>query len=94
MLEYEDKPTLTCPWGIFSYRVFPFGLCNAPATFQRAVLGIFFDLTQDCVEIYMDDFMVYGLTFETTLQNIENMLKRCKETNLSLSHEKCHMLQT
>ena len=66
----------------------PFGLCNAPATFQRAVLGIFSDLTHDCVEVYMDDFIVYGDSFEETLKNLEKFLTRCKETNLSLSHEK------
>jgi hypothetical protein len=42
----------------------------------------------------MDDFIVYGLTFEAALSNLEKVLKRCKETNLSLSREKCHVLQT
>ena len=37
-LEDQDKTTFTCPWGTFAYRVLPFGLCNAPTTFQRAVL--------------------------------------------------------
>ena len=38
----QDKTTFTCLWGTFSYRVLPFGLCNAPSTFQRAILNIFF----------------------------------------------------
>ena len=79
--------------GTFSYRVYPFVLCNAPATFQWVVLGIFPDLTHDCVDNYMDDFTVYGLTFETYLNNLENVLKICKETNISLNPKKCHMLQ-
>ena len=62
-LEDQEKTTSTCPWGTFTYRVLPFGLCNSLATFQRAVLGIFSDLTNDCVEIYMDDFTVYENTF-------------------------------
>ena len=86
--EDQDKTTFTCPWGTFSYRVLPFGLCNAPATFQRAVLGIFSDLIHDCVEVYMDDFTVYGNSFEEALENLEKVLIRCKEKNLSLSHEK------
>ena len=72
----------------------PFGLCNAPATFQRAVLGIFSDLIHDCVEVYIDDFTVYGNTFEEALTNLEKVLKRCKEENLSLSHEKCFRMFT
>jgi len=63
-------------------------LCNAPATFQRVVLGNFSNLIRDCVEVYMDDFMVYGNYFEEDLKNLETFLLRCKEENLSLSHEK------
>jgi hypothetical protein len=74
--------------------VLPFGLCNAPTTFQREVLGIFLDLIHDCVEVYMDDFTVYGNTFIEALENLEKVLIRCRETNLSLSNEKCHMFLT
>ena len=49
--EDQEKTTFTCPWGTYAYKVLPFGLCNAPATFQRAVLGIFADLIHDCVEV-------------------------------------------
>jgi hypothetical protein len=51
MPEDQDKTMFTCPWGTFSYHVLPFRLCNAPATFQRVVIGIFSDLIHDCVEI-------------------------------------------
>ena len=40
----QDKTTFTCPWGTYAYRVLYFGLCNEPATFQRAVLGFFYFL--------------------------------------------------
>jgi hypothetical protein len=83
-----DKTTFTCPWGTYAYRVLPFGLCNDPATFQRAVLGIFADLIHDCVEVYMDDFIVYGNTYQEALDNLEKILIRCQEMNLYLSHEK------
>eukprot|EP00253_Pinus_taeda_P028167 PITA_28167 len=92
--EDQDKTTFTCPWGTFSYRALPFWLCNAPATFQRAVLRSFSDLIHDCVEVYMDDFTIYGDSFEEALENLEKVLVRCKETNLSLSHEKCFMMFT
>ena len=74
--------------------VSPFGLCNAPTTFQRAVLGIVSNLIEDRVEIYMDDFTVYGNNYEEALDNLEKVLIRCQETNLALKHEKCKMLMT
>ena len=78
--------------GHHAYNVLPFGLCNAPATFQRDLLAIFADLIHDCVEVYMDDFSVYGNSFEHALENIERVLKRCIEANLSLRNEKCFMM--
>eukprot|EP00253_Pinus_taeda_P010466 PITA_10466 len=91
-LEDQVKTTFTCPWSTYAYNVLPFGLCNAPATFQRAVLAIFADLVHDCVEVYMDDFSVYGDSFEHALMNLEKVLKRCIEANLSLSNKKYFMM--
>ncbi|MCY6525011.1 reverse transcriptase family protein, partial [Actinobacillus pleuropneumoniae] len=65
--EDQDKTTFTCPWGTFAYRVLPFGLCNAPATFQRAILSIFANLINDGLEVYMDDFTPYGDDFDPEL---------------------------
>ena len=76
-LEDQDKNIFTCPWGMFAYQVLPFGLCNSPATFQRAILGIFSDLMDGNVEIYMDDFTAYRDSFEKALGNIEKFLERC-----------------
>jgi hypothetical protein len=59
-----------------------------PTTFQRDFLAIFSDLTNDCVEVYMDDFIVHGQDFQEALASLEKVLIRCKETNLSLSNEK------
>ena len=92
--EDQDKTTFTCPWGTFAYRVLPFGLCNAPATFQRAVLSIFSELVHDAVEIYMDDFTPYGSNFQEALSNLGKVLTKCIEMNLSLSPKKCEFLMT
>lgn len=59
-LEDQDKTTFKYPWGTHAYQVLPFGLCNPTATFQRVVLCIFSHLIHDCVEVYVDDFIVYG----------------------------------
>ena len=93
-LEDQDKTTFTCPWGTFTYRVLPFGLCNAPSTFQRAVLSIFAELVHDAVEIYMDDFTPYGCDFQEALTNLGKVLHKCIEMNLSLSPKKCEFLMT
>ena len=51
-----DKTTFTCPFGTFPYRRIPFGLCNAPATFQRCMTAIFSDFCENIVEVFMDVF--------------------------------------
>ncbi|GKA69908.1 reverse transcriptase domain-containing protein [Tanacetum coccineum] len=50
----------TCPYGTFAYRRMSFGLCNAPATFQRCMTAIFHDMVEDFMEVFMDDFLVLG----------------------------------
>ncbi|KAL4368730.1 hypothetical protein GQ457_05G022740 [Hibiscus cannabinus] len=90
--EDQSKPTFTCPYGTFAFRRMPFGLFNAPATFQRCMTAIFSDLNEDCLEIFMDDFSTFGDNFNNCLSNLEKVLKRCKETNLVLNWEKCHFM--
>ena len=58
--EDQEKTTFTSPFGTFAYRHMPFGLCNAPATFQRCMAAIFFDFCEKIVDVFMDDFFVYG----------------------------------
>src|SRR5436189_2941366 len=70
----------------------PFGLCNAPATFQRCMLSIFSDMTGDILEIFIDDLSLFGSTFDTCLDNLSRVLVRCKEKNLLLNWEKCHFM--
>ena len=72
----------------------PFGLCNAPGTFQRCMMSIFSDLAEEVMEIFMDDFTVYGSSFEQCLHNLGTVLQRCKEKNLALDWEKCHFMVT
>jgi hypothetical protein len=71
----QDKTTFTSPWGTFAYRVLPFGLCNAPITFQRAVVGIFSNMLNDSMGIFIDGFTPYGVSFHEALQNLEKVLK-------------------
>ncbi|GJZ80711.1 reverse transcriptase domain-containing protein [Tanacetum coccineum] len=88
----QEKTTFTCPYGTFAYRRMPFGLCNAPGTFQRCMMAIFHDMIEKTMEVFMDDFSVFGDSFDSCLSNLEKMLKRCENTNLVLNWEKCHFM--
>ncbi|KAL9403280.1 hypothetical protein Peur_000252 [Populus x canadensis] len=90
--EDQEKTTFTCPFGTYAYRRMPFGLCNAPATFQRCMMSIFSDYVERIIEVLMDDFTVYGDSFDKCLENLSLILKRCIETNLVLNYEKCYFM--
>nr|GEW54227.1 reverse transcriptase domain-containing protein [Tanacetum cinerariifolium] len=88
----QEKTTFTCPYGTFAYRRMPFGLCNALGTFQRCMIAIFHDMIEKTIEVFMDDFSVFGDSFSSCLTNLDKMLKRCEDTNLVLNWEKCHFM--
>nr|GEY58227.1 reverse transcriptase domain-containing protein [Tanacetum cinerariifolium] len=88
----QEKATFTCPYETFAYRRMPFGLCNAPGTFQRCMTVIFHDMIEKTTEVFMDDFFVFGNSFQSCLSHIEKMLKRCEDTNLCLNWEKSHFM--
>ena len=90
--EDQEKTTFTCPYGTFAFRRMPFGLCNAPGTFQRCMMEIFSDMVKKSIKVFMDDFSVIGSTFDDCLHNLTLVLKRCMETNLVLNWEKCHFM--
>nr|GEY10349.1 reverse transcriptase domain-containing protein [Tanacetum cinerariifolium] len=82
----------TCPYGTFAYKRMPFGLFKAPGTFQRCMMAIFHDMIKKTMEVFMDDFSVFGNSFSTCLTNLENMLKRYEDTKLALNWEKSHFM--
>ncbi|GKD75851.1 putative nucleotidyltransferase, ribonuclease H [Tanacetum coccineum] len=90
--EDQEKTMFTCPYWTFVYKRMPFGLCNALATFQRCMTAIFHELIEDSMEVFMDDFSVFGSSFDHCLKYLEKMLKRYEETNLVLNLEKCHFM--
>ena len=90
--EDQEKIAFTCPYGIFAYRRIPFGLSNALATFQRCMTSIFADMLEKHMEVFMDDFSVFGSSFENCLNNLSLVLERCQRANLILNWEKCHFM--
>ncbi|GKA23524.1 reverse transcriptase domain-containing protein, partial [Tanacetum coccineum] len=88
----QEKTTFTCLYGTFAYRRMPFGLCNALGMFQRCMVAIFHDMIEKTMEVFMDDFSVFGDSFSSCLSHLDKMLQRCEDTNLVLNWEKCHFM--
>nr|GEV42724.1 hypothetical protein [Tanacetum cinerariifolium] len=88
----QEKTIFTCPYEKFAYRRMPFDLCNASGTFQRCMMAIFHDMIEKTMEVFMDDFLVFGNSFGTCLSHLEKMLKWCEDTNLCLNWEKSHFM--
>nr|GEX19315.1 reverse transcriptase domain-containing protein [Tanacetum cinerariifolium] len=88
----QEKNTFTCPYRTFAYRRMPFGLCNAPVTFQRCMMAIFHDMIEKTMKVFMDDFSVFENSFQSCLSHLKRMLKRCEDTNLCLNRKKSHFI--
>jgi len=84
-LEDEEKTTSTCPYGTFANRRMMFGLYNEPVTFQRCMIAIFHDIVERFIEVFMDDFSVFGSSFDACLRNLDLVLQQCEETNIVLN---------
>ena len=84
-LEDQEKTTFTCPYGTSAFKQMPFGLCNAPGTFQRCMMAIFSDMVEKTIEVFMDDFSIWRNSFDNCLENLRLVLIRCEETNLVLN---------
>jgi hypothetical protein len=64
----QSKTTFTCPYGTYAYHRISFGLCNALVSFQRCMMSIFSDMIEEIMKVFVDDFSVYGKTFEIVLK--------------------------
>ena len=81
------------PLGFFECNRMPFGLCNAPATFQRLMERCMGDLNlQDCL-IYLDDIIIFSATFEEHLERLQAVFERLEKHNLKLKPSKCHLFK-
>jgi hypothetical protein len=56
----QSKTTFTCPYGTYAYHRMFFGLCNTLASFQRCMMSIFFDMIEEIMEVFIDNFSIYG----------------------------------
>nr|GEX81473.1 reverse transcriptase domain-containing protein [Tanacetum cinerariifolium] len=89
----QEKTTFTCPYGTFAYRRMPFGLCNAPGTFQRCMMAIFHDMIEKTMKVFMDDFSVFGDSFSSCLSHLDTMLQRFIQDFFKIARPMTNLLE-
>ena len=88
----QEKTTFTCAVDTYAFKRMPFDLCNAPETFQRCMNAVFSEFIGEYLEIFLDDFSFFGISFDNCLTNLEQVLKSCVQNNLVLSWQKSHFI--
>ena len=91
--EDKEKTAFTYGRGLWHFKVMSFGLCNAPATFERLMEHVLDGLQWETALIYLDDVIVFGATFEEELERLEVVLQRFRMANLKLNPKKCVLFQ-
>lgn len=89
----KEKTAFVTPDGLFEFNVMPFGLCNAPATFERFMDTILRGLKWEICMCYLDDIIIYGTTFSEHNQRLGIVLDRIQKAGLVLNSKKCHFAE-
>lgn len=91
--EQHEKTAFCTQEGLFEFNVMPFGLCNAPATFQRLMNSVLAGLQWSSCLVYIDDIIIVGKTFDQHLFNLQQVFHRPKQAGLKVQPSKCQFLQ-
>jgi hypothetical protein len=91
--EDKEKTAFICSEGLYEFNVMPFGLRNAPGTFQRLMDKVLKDHIGDFVEVYVDDIMIYSKSLEDHMIHIEKVLQKLRDYNLVIKLKKCRFCQ-
>ena len=91
--KYRHKTAFCTREGLFEFKVMPFGLCNAPAVFQRLMDLVLSGIQWEHCLVYIDDIVIMGKTFERHLQNLKLVLERLRRAGLKLKPSKCSLFQ-
>ncbi len=88
-----EKTAFTCCFGLYEYVVMPFGLKNAPPTFQRMMNELFMDYLYDWMVVYIDDILIYSKTFEEHMEHLKIVFDILRKANLMMKLKKCKFLE-
>jgi hypothetical protein len=86
----KEFTTFTTYDGLYEFKVLPFGLCNAPSTFQRPMENVLRGLNWKICLIYIDDIIIFSHSFEEQLAHLDLVFSRLSESNIKLKATKCH----
>ena len=92
--EDREKTAFTIPFGLFQYKVMPFGFATALTTFIRLMTIVFSGMLYNTCLAYLDDIIIFGKTFEEHLERLDRALTRVQSANLKLKPNKCQFGQT
>ena len=94
-VEERDRPktAFTTGSGLYQFTVMPFGLCNAPATFERLMELVLAGVPWQVCLLYLDDIIVHAKTFEAELERLRTVFMRLRTAGLKLSPKKCHLFK-
>ncbi|KAG6438864.1 hypothetical protein O3G_MSEX000284, partial [Manduca sexta] len=87
--EDQDKTAFITPFGIFRFKRMPFGLRNAPSTFQRLIDKIRVSLENVKMLAYLDDLIIFSVTYEDHLEDLDKVLMKLNQSNLRVNFSKC-----
>src|SRR5205085_10594688 len=92
MMNFADKEKIAfiTRYGTYEFNVMLFGLCNAPATFQRLMNQIYKDIAYKYVVVYLDDTNVFSRTFDDHIKHLREVFTRIRKAELKLNIEKCN----
>ena len=89
----QAKSAFVTPFGLYEWKCMPFGLCNAPGTFQRLMTHVLGDLLRKCCMVYLDDIVVFSSSVSQHVQHLQEVFVRLREAGLTLKPRKCNLLQ-
>ncbi|XP_067358906.1 uncharacterized protein [Channa argus] len=90
--EARSKTAFTIGQGLWQFKVMPFGLCNAPATFERLMERVLKDIPRSRCVVYLDDLLVHAKGFEDAINNLAGVFMAIRQAGLRLNPAKCHLL--